>query len=307
MRKKRTVELFRINWTATNPEQGDVSFEYFLENYADGYSIEEAGKNIYLKIQRTRDNYIAGSISTTKKYGIPPKNNASSHVSSGLDMDEDEGLGYSNVFLYDITYRVLYYEFNLNGCWIKRFFEFLNSCNDSLEDSFDIDIQERVVLRQNAYERLRSCSSFTKIHLKVAFPNQMIFQNRAENDSMENVIRSAAQHETDTLEMILNVDSRRLGATLNPGRIGNDIRWFTNQLRGPNAAHYTKIEVTGVSTDEESNVQRRDPIDLANDKFKRHFEIDEPRILTDLQIREKTSGIIDVYNRCLPEVRLIFR
>ena len=307
MRKKRTVELFKVNWSAINEDNEELTFNEFLSIYLHEYNLDTNDRDTYFKVKRENEDFLIGSITTTKTYGIPCKNNKRNHIPSRLDIADDEGLGYSNVLLFDKKYQVLYYEFNQNGCWIQSFIDFIRDRNLRLDAPYQISISCNVILRRNSYQRLISSTRFKKLHLKIAFPDQMVLEDDQRNNSIKNAIINAAKASPDTLELLLNVDTRRTNASLNQGRITNTINWLYSQIGGRNSEHYQKVEFTSFAPGEDDGIENKDTIDLANDKFRRTFFIEEPRIRSDLQISEKVLGIIEVYSRCLPDIRLIFR
>lgn len=240
-------------------------------------------------------------------YGIPPKNDIKTHVPSPLDLTPEEGIGYSNVFLYDKKFKVLYYEFNQNGLWVSTFNDHIQSLQNTESCPYEIKSSVTHIMRKEAYQRLINYGRYLQIELQIANPDGLTITERTKNDSILNVIKTNQGMNAKVLNYVFKVDSRYTDNTLHIPTIRRQINQIWKLISNDKNGHVTKYKVTGFHGDGDGPINKKDTIDLVNDKFSRTFEINEPRIKQDLQLNEKKVGIEDVYKRCLPEIKDIFK
>jgi len=102
--KRKKLETMIV--TLTLEQQ---SFESVLNELIDRNFSEGNGKTISLHKIRENVEYFLGYVNTTKKTGIPPKHIPQKNTYEQLPIDENtgEGLGYSNVFIYDKQFKIL--------------------------------------------------------------------------------------------------------------------------------------------------------------------------------------------------------
>lgn len=307
--KKRKVELFKLTFNAIDDSQNHLNFFDFVSNYLNEITRDETWKKTYFKVLRNTEDFFVLGITTTKMYGIPPINDFENHESSAIPLSDTEGLGYFNIILYDKNFSVLYFEFVQNGCWLSTFIEIIKEFERTEDCPYDITISATAVLRTEAYERLMNYGRYGQIELKIAAPTQMILSRRAENDAILSAINYAQDLNADVLDYVFKIDARRTNSSLNQSVIRSSLAIARRYISSDQSQHFLKFKVTGFHTEGTgSNVsERKDTIDLVKDKFIRYFTINEPRVREDLQILDKTSGIIDVYQRCLPEIGVLFR
>ena len=305
--KKRKVELFRFRFEAINNNNTKIGFYDFAIKYLNNKAINEIYKDTYFDIKEDTSNYFIIGVVTTKMYGIPPKNDIVKHKTGALPLLPNEGIAYSNIILYDKTFKILYYEFNQNGLWASTFVDHILGMQQTAGCPYDINASIVPILRKKAYKRLMEFGRYSQIELQIANPDGLVISEITKTDSLLNIIKCNQGLDAEVLNYTYKVDTRKSDSTLDISTVRRMIKQAKNILSGSNTSHLTKLKITGYHGEDDGPQNRKDTIDLVNDKFSRTFEINEPRVRNDLQFVEKKKGIVNVYNRCLPEIKELFK
>lgn len=312
-RKKRGVDVLSVRISTLENEQ-EVTFEEVL-NFLNGrkYVSPDTGKLIEIQFNEGQvdETLIKGVVITTQDSDIPPKRNKMTGQMSSLGINvAEEGLAYANAFLYDKRKKVLVYEINKNGCYIKLFKEMVYGLWNTV-----VDINERrprfnldfiILARQDEYNRMLNMSYYKQLSIELTRPHELINNFLEENDSISNWIKANLDNATngnaDCVLLEQKVTSRKLNvAGLSRNGIISTISKIFEKV---DPAHIQKLVVTGYTEDVEDSNRCR-PVDLLTDAFNECFYLSDVPVHTNLQVQERLTGIHSVYNKILPELNLI--
>lgn len=263
------------------------------------------GKVVQLKFLDEKPDYIFGVMVTTKQSGIPPKHDTVTDTYNPLDLNNNEGLGYANSFIFVKRYNLLLYEFNKNGTYLNSFREcVMNWCKETpFEDAY---FTFEALLNLETYERMLNMTFYKSIEVKIAQPDALIEGYKGKNESVENTLQLGADSDADYLSLKLGVSSHRKAGLLN-----NFIQRFANTfqrlgLKYEDDKLVKKITIEGYETDPDGEEQKT-KIDLILDKYKLEFKLEEPRILDSLQVIERKTEVINLYTSNLGDFTKIFK
>ncbi|MGV3630304.1 MAG: DUF6731 family protein [Bacteroidota bacterium] len=290
--KKKKLEVMLVSTSDQNRSFVDILNSCIGNSFNDGN-----GKILSLKRFNDNTEYFLGYLNTTKQAGIPPKHSSfnDSYEALPINADNGEGLGYSNVFVYDKLNKVLMYEFNKNGCYLASFNKYLSYfTNDGTQAPIDISFTP--LLRPEAYDRMLNINVYKTLEVKIATPTNMIQEFVDENDALSGAIRTGIELETDTIDLKFDIKGRPIEG-MPSQRISNLLRRI-NILLGREEHLVEKLTICGYYLDPEDNHLIKDEIDFLLDRYKKTFTIDEPSVLNDPQTREKINSLLDVYLNC---------
>jgi len=299
-KKKKIIETMVVS--LSNP---NLTFEKLLSACTEHQDASNAERTISLHINRDKPGYIIGFVNTTKKSGIPPKHNPDTGEYSPLDIAEGEGLGFSNVFIYDKRYKVLMYEFNKNGCYLSSFNHLLETFIYQLDnEDYKTTISFLPLLRADAYKRMMSMDYIKTLELKIAEPSQIRQEYLDENDAISNAIKTGSELKSDTMEVKFDIQARKLEGM--PSQVINKILKSMGRIIDKNETSVIeKLKLTGYYNDPESNDRKKDDIDMIFDRYKKTFDIYEPRIQQDPQTMEKCNSIYSRYLDCVEDFKIL--
>ena len=313
-RKRRGVDVLSVRITKREEGQ-DIRFENILD-YLNGkkYVSRDTGKlvEIQYSVNQGDGNIIKGVVITTQDSDIPPKRNKMTGQMSAIGINVDvEGLAYANAFLYDINHKVLIYEVNKNGCYIKQLMEMIyelwNTVNNLNEQRPKFNIDFIMLARRNEYQRMLRMTYYKQISIELARPHELINNFIGENDSISNWIQAnlnnAVSGNADTVLLEQTATSRRLNVEgLSRNLITNAIDKLFEKV---DRHHISKLIVKGYTEDVEDSNRCR-PVDLLTDAFDESFYINGITVHSNLQVQERLAGVQAVYDRILPELNSIF-
>jgi hypothetical protein len=277
-----------------------------LSDLINNRPITQFGRTIELKYVEDKPNYILGVMVTTKREGIPPKHKTSNDLYSPLDLDDDEGLAYANVFLYDKGTKILMYEFNKNGVYLQKFCDHLRMLTNSTEEFGVFNITPEPLLNIEAYNRMIQMNFYKSIEIQIAQPDILINDFKDKNDSLKNILKFGKEINSNYLTIILDVKQRR-----KEGLFNNIVQRVTNTLMSLGGKKddedlIKKVEITGYENDpDDPNSNVKSIVDLVLDKYKCTMVIEEKRILKDLQIQDRKTAIQELYNKNVAEYKKI--
>lgn len=271
-------------------------------DFNDGF-----GKTVNLNILANEDTFVRGAVITTKRTGIPPKHNPNNKVFSALPIDEEdgEGLGYSNVFIFDKRAKVLMYEFNRNGCYLSLFAKMIKRFSqDSVDEPIDIEFSP--VLRTEAYERMLSMQVYKTLEVKIANPSSLTRDFLDENDALSNAIQSGSELESDTMDIKYSMNGRRVDNGM-PTQVITGLINKVRRMVGIDRDLIKKFTIKGYRVDDsDSSAIIRDEIDILLDRYSKSFSVDEPNVQGDPQTREKSSSLLSKYMSCRSDFRIFY-
>lgn len=312
-RKRRGVDVLSVRIT-TLEEGHEVRFESIL-NFLNGrrYVSRDTGKLVEIQYGANIEggNVIKGVIITTQDSDIPPKRNKMTGQMSAIGINVDvEGLAYANAFLYDIRHKVLIYEVNKNGCYIKQLKEMIydlwNAVNNLNEHRPKFNIDFVMLARRDEYQRMLRMTYYKQISIELARPHELINNFIAENDLISNWIQAnlanAVSGNADTVLLEQTATSRKLNIEgLSRNLITNVINKLFEKVDRP---HISKLVVKGYTEDVEDSNRCR-PVDLLTDVFDESFNLSDIAVHSNLQVTERMDGVQAVYDRIIPELNAI--
>lgn len=296
-----------VQTSIINIDNKKLDFEtILLSDLINNKPVTQFGRTIELKYVDEKPNYILGVMVTTKREGIPPKHKTSNDLYSPLDLDDDEGLAYANVFLYDKGTKILMYEFNKNGVYLQKFCDHLRMLTNSTEEFGVFNITPAPLLNIEAYNRMIQMNFYKSIEIQIAQPDELINDFKDKNDSLKNILKFGKEINSNYLTIILDVKQRR-----KEGLFNNIVQRVTNTLMSLGGKKddedlIKKVEITGYENDpDDPNSNVKSIVDLVLDKYKCTMAIEEKRILKDLQIQDRKTAIQELYNKNITEYKKI--
>jgi hypothetical protein len=283
---------------------GDLLFHNILNSLNGIDYNERSGKLFSLNRISENDSYFLGSMNTTKQSGIPPKHNPINKTYERIPINDvdGEGLGYSNVFVYDKMHQILMYEFNQNGCYLTSFHRYLiiNFNNDS-ENAINLSFIP--LLRREAYERMLSMDIYKTLEVEIATPSTIIDEYLEENDALTSVVRTSQQLNSDTVTLKFDIKGRPIEGM--PSQIISNLVRRVHRLFDHEEDLVNKFKITGYYQDLENEVRSKDVIDLLLDRYQKTFNVEEPDVFSDPQTREKANALLNVYLECRNELGIL--
>ena len=291
--KYKKVETVHVS---TN---NNLDFTELLHFSQDSDFNDGSGKIVNLRIHFEEDTFLRGAVTTTKQTGIPPKHNPISHTFTALPIDEEsgEGLGYSNVFVYDKRAKILMYEFNRNGCYLSLFGRLIKHfSHEASEEAVQLEFSP--VLRTEAYERMLSMEIYKSLEVKVANPSQLTRDFLDDNDALSSAIQAGSELGSDTIDLKYSMKGRRVDNGM-PSQV---IARFINKVQsilGANDQVIEKFTIKGYRVDDSDSTESiKDEIDILLDRYTKSFSVNEPNVQGDPQTNEKLLSLYDVYMNC---------
>ena len=308
--KKRNIDVLSVKMTFREGEQ-NVPFKDVL-NYVNGKKFRLGEKIFDLSLLNTNKvNCILGLIVTTQDSDIPPKRNKQTGVYSSVQIDtRREGFAYANIFLYDYERNVFLYEINKNGCFPNQLKKIIISCWKEDENNILFDLNFPVIVRANEYQRMLQMDWYKRIRIELFNPVELQRNITENSDSIyNNIVRHQVEAGVQTNANTVIIEQIALQKKLNPAGLSRSmIRGLTDVVRMICRDGFRKnvqtLEIEGYTYDNEEGRKCR-TIDIIADSFNESFEITEIRIHNDVQQRERKEGIESLYDKLLPEIRLL--
>lgn len=312
-RKRRGVDVLSVRVTTLENGQ-EVRFESIL-NYLNGkkYVSRDTGKLIEIQCGANIQggNVVKGVVITTQDSDIPPKRNKRTGHMSALGINVDiEGLAYANAFLYDVRHKVLIYEVNKNGCYIKQLKEMIydlwNAVNNLNEHRPKFNIDFFMLARRDEYQRMLRMNYYKQISIELARPHELINAFIGENGLISDWIKAnlnnAVSGNADTVLLEQTATSRKLNIE---GLSRNFITSVIDKLfEKVDRSHISKLIVKGYTEDVEDSNRCR-PVDLLTDVFDESFYLSGIAVHSNLQVQERMNGVQTIYDRIMPELNAI--
>jgi hypothetical protein len=291
--KRKKVETMKVSLTSES-----LSFCQILNSIVDLKYHDGHGKLVSLHKIRENDEYFLGYMNTTKQTGIPPKHNPTQNTFEPLPINEvdGEGLGFSNVFVFDKNHRVLMYEYNKNGCYLATFRHYVLNLHNRHGDE-TISLSFSPLLRLEAYQRMLNLDVYKTLEVKIATPTNVIRDFLDENDAISSAITTSQLLNSDTVDLKFDIKGKPINGMPNQV-ISNLIRRIQRLAINYDEQIVEKFTICGYHHDIEEDVTKKEIIDFLLDRYVKTFTVDEPNVLHDTQTREKSNSLFIVYWDC---------
>lgn len=301
-KKKKKIETLKIEVLGKK-----INFIEILSS-AEKIKYQEGKEKCYT-LYKLEDNedYYSGYVSTTKLSDIAPKHNSNTNEYERLPINskEGEGLGYSNVFIYDKKFNILMYEFNTNGCYVSSFSRYLKSEFEKKNET-KIAMQFSPVLRKEAYQRMLSFSLYKSIEMQIATPSRSVDKYYEENDGLTSYIKDGQDFNAERVSVKFDIPGKPFKG-LRSERISNLLEKI-KQLKNKNPEDIIeKLSVTGYYLDPDDSKTKKDSIDLILDRYIKYFSVDQPYVLINPQTKEKSYALLEVYLKSKKDFMELFK
>lgn len=309
--KTRYVDVLSPKVTVAEGEE-PVFFEDILL-FMEGreYRLNEKSFTFTLFRDPADDSFVEGLVITTQDSDIPPKRNKQTGALSSVEIDTSlEGFAYANVFLYDKLRRVLIYEINKNGCFPRQFAEAIyahwNRVEEGEEERTRFSLAFPVFARRDEYNRMLRMNYYKQVSVELVNPQGLVLDRLANDDSIESWIKLSAQQAAGLNANVIKLEQTVFSRKLNPQGLSHNgvIEIVDKVVSLFGRSNIQKLEVQGYTEDTEDSRRCR-PVDLLTDSFNEFFRIPAIQVHSNLQINERKNGIENLYNRILPEIRVI--
>lgn len=299
-KKKKSIDatLIKIN-------NNRIKFEDLLKDLNKSILLDDADRFVKLVVTKDEENYVMGFIQTTKKSGIPPSHDVDKDKYDKLALNKNQGLGYSNSFLYIKKQKVLLYQFEKNGYYLPSLITSLDIKLRDLNPDRDLHLTNHVVLKKEAYERILNFSATKSIELVVSNPKSLNRDYIDENGGLNETFNQGDLLNADELTLKYSLKGNNsMGMPIERFRVYLNYLLNITSKRSNDFNQIKKVKVEGYLRDPSSDKEYREAIDLFEDKFKAHILIDEPRIKEDTQGKEKCLKLEKLYHKIKNEFNL---
>lgn len=148
---------------------------YYDENLNLKNSLESAdwksklissGEQLRILDKTLSEGHMMGIIGYSKSQNTPPKYNATQNKITALELNEEEGLFYGNVFLIDFNLKVLLYMKAVPGISDTAFVEYLGMiCGSKIKKSIIVDEQKK--------KKAKDLKNYRTLEIGIANPVMM--------------------------------------------------------------------------------------------------------------------------------------
>lgn len=309
-KKHCKVDIVSVNIKQKEDVKQKMTFEEILcHEEILGQEKIIGNKSVNFTIIDNNEDYLIGFIRVTLDKDLPAKIDKKTKQISKLDVKINEGLAYANVFLFCKKLNVIFYEVNKNSIYLNNFKQYIYKCynvSTNLKDNTSFDISFGTIYRKNEYERAIDMNFYKNFTLKVHQPGVLLDKIRNANKSLEKKIQSevedndfekelerASRLNTEIAEISYDVKKSKKSTGLNKIYIHKILNKF-HQLIGSTeiSEHIDKIEISGYST---SDQDKLNPINILGDIYFSKFELEVPRLDSDLQKSTRKDAILEVY------------
>lgn len=307
-KSKKRIEVLQPIVKST---EDNVTFEKLILA-CNKYIYANDFKDYELTVLSQKDGVTVGIITTGHNKNLPPKKNKATGSHSTLGIDITKGnLSFGNVFLYDATLNVLFYEVNKNGCYLDDLKAYLqNKWNiDNTENLVDVNFY--LVSRKGEYERLLKMSYFKEFQAVIANPTEVLQEIEDNESSLLGIARKcvsdAAKANTDTLVVKFSTHGKKINKTgLGRQTILKYVRSFQHLFSIGQKRNVQVLKVQGYFSDPELPTTLQ-PINLIADTFTIYISLTDKLLHNDLQEAEREAEVKKLYLKHLPELKMLFK
>lgn len=306
-RKSKRIEVVSPNIKCYGE---NVSFKQLLEA-VNTIKFRMEFKDHEIKLMNTKlPNCSIGIVITGQNKDLPPKRNNKTGEFYKLNLDvHTEKLSFGNIFLYDDSINILFYELNINGCYLNKLAEYIqNYWNFNNEDKVELSFTP--VSRKGEYERMMRMGYYKEFYVELTNPTEIMQDYNDNNSSLfstaKRYIKNSVNNKSDVLVLKFSTHGRRTNKFgLFAKEVHNLARSFGVLLVGEQRKNVKKLKVTGYFTDP-NDPQTLQPINLVSDVFSLYIKLTTHTLHSDLQEGERKSEIEKLYQKHLPELKYIF-
>ena len=291
-KKNRTVHFYQIETL------GELKFEDLLIDKHYQNSVKLDGKDIELKfIEENNNETITGTVVATKRDGIPPKHKVNTDDYTPVELEVGQGLAYPSVFLYSKKYKILLFEFNMYGAYVKHIAQYFeeNYSDKNGNPQFKIDFQ--YILTLDTYQKIRNFDAIKKVNFKVANPTKVIQDEIGLNGPLKSFTQLAKDLNT-TKSMEITLTSELIEGGIKKSGVINlldNILKIKEHFSMKKMKNRIKVEgLTKSPTNPDLIIS--DEIDLFLNRLSGTFIIEEPDVHQGIQHLERKRGITEVFS-----------
>ncbi|MDE6513151.1 MAG: hypothetical protein K2L05_03080 [Muribaculaceae bacterium] len=307
-KSQKRIEVLRPVVKSSN---GNVTFAQLI-SLSDGYQYANNYKDYELKILSNENGILVGLVMTGHNKNLPPKKNKTTGTHSQLGIDiTKENLSFGNVFLYDESLNVLFYEVNKNGCFLDDLTVYLQNKWNSQNLENQSEVKFYLVSRMGEYERLLKMTYFKEFVAEIANPTEVL-QVIADNESSmlstaRKYVTDAAKANTDTMIVKFSTLGRKINKVgLTRQNVLRLVRSFQELFQLGLRKNVEVLKVQGYFNDPELPTTLQ-PINLIADTFNIHISLTDKILHDDLQETERMTEIKKLYAKHLSELKKIFK
>lgn len=288
----------------------NVSFKQLLET-VNSVKFQMEFKDHEIKLMNSElPNCSVGIVITGQNKDLPPKRNNQTGEFQQLNLDvHTEKLSFGNIFLYDDSINILFYELNINGCYLNKLAEYIQHYWNSNNDD-KVELSFTPVSRKGEYQRLMKMGYYKEFYVELTNPTEIMQDYKDNNSSLfstaKRYIKNSVNNKSDVLVLKYSTYGRR---TNKLGLLAKEVqtlaRSFGVLLAGEQRMNVRKLKVMGYFTDP-NDPKTLQPINLVSDVFSIHIKLTSQTLHSDLQEGERKSEIEKIYQKHLPELKYIF-
>ncbi len=301
----KKVETLTVEVNSTK----NISFaDLLLCEHFKGKQKYISGKDVALRVleHNTTNNTIIGIVETSRKANVPPKKDLIKKTISKLGLGSSEALVYANVFIYDVSRKLIMYEVNKNGCYLEHFISFFYRCSKDQGCPFtEFDIKMVPVLKKNEYLRLKRLDYIKSVEIEVSNPSEIEIADADKNEAMVSMISSGVRLGSTKVHAKFNVHSKSEKKGLLNQPVSSMVQFARKLLTSSNSPNIKKIIISGYDSDGEFP-NKLEPIDLVADRYLKTIELNEPRENSDLLESQRSNSIKALHASCCADFDLIF-
>lgn len=261
-------------------------------------------------ISTTLPNCQVGIVMTGQNKDLPPKRNNQTGKFSQLNLDvNNEKLSYGNIFLYDKRINVLFYELNMNGCYLDKLADNIQTYwNREYDDKIELSFLP--VSRKGEYQRLMRMGYYKEFYVELTNPTEILQDYKDSTSSLfsmaKRYILKGVKNNSDVFILKFATFGKRLNKLgLSSKAISELAKSFGFLLAGEQRKNVRKLQVKGYFADP-NEPQTLQPINLVSDVFTIYIKLTTQTLHSNLQEIERKKEIEKLYQKHLPELNYIF-
>lgn len=290
MLKEKKIEVIQVKIKTI--DESILGFEEILLN-SDFHDVEKrvAGKRSHLCYVEDKGAYVVGLVHSTRMDYTPPKYSYRAKTTSALGLNDDEGLAYGNVFLYDKEKKALLYETTKDGLFIGQLDGLIYDLVRDYENIIKFDIKFYPVMNANAMEKLLHMRIKKAVHMQFANPAEMVKKVKNEQRGLKEIAKSGADLGADLIDVTYKIDAYR-DNYLHPGKLNNMLEYINSKF-DVFRDNVKKFAVKGYAEDADNMTE----VDFIKDKMIESIKYTQVRNMSDLNPTERKQQIILAYDR----------
>lgn len=289
---------------------GDITFEQIL-NVVNGKKFQNEFKDHEIKLMPTTlSNCLVGIVMTGQNKDLPPKRNNQTGEFSQLNLDVNrEKLSFGNIFLYDVRINILFYELNMNGCYLDKLAENIQTYWNSQYDD-KIELSFVPVSRKGEYQRLMKMGYYKEFYVELTNPTEILQDYKDSTSSLFSMAKSyiskGMKNKSDVFVLKFATFGKQVNKIgLSAKAILELAKSFGFLLAGEQRKNVKKLQVKGYFADP-NEPQTLQPINLVSDVFTIYIKLTVQTLPSNLQETERKEEIEKLYQKHLPELNYIF-